>query len=236
MSQVAELDDEIEADDWVAPPQAAPVRDRQRRVIPFWRRGALRFWITAAVLLLLAGPLLLVRQGSGLALATDMPALRDAALPALLATLLAALVGLPIGAALWWRGLGDRPHMLAPFLAPLLVRGLDSSVGLPPLALLAVQAALLLPLLAMSLLASLSRLPPASFEGAAACGATPSTIALHLVLPLALPGALAGALLGYLLLLDGATGAVAVWLQAVALAVLAAATLPWKRPNWPAIS
>ena len=234
MSEVAEREDAEEAEDWVVPPPA-PVRDRQRRVIPLWRRASLRFWITAAVLLLLATPLLLVRHGTSLGLATNLPALRDAALPALLATLLASVVGLPIGAALWWRGLGDRPHLLAPFLAPLLVRGLDSGLDVSPLAQTWVQAALLVPLLAMSLLASLSRLPPASFEGAAACGATPSTIALHLVLPLALPGAVAGMLLGLLLLLDGATGAVALWLQAVALAVLAAATLPWKRPNWSAI-
>lgn len=213
------------ADTEATKPRARP-RPRRPRLPP-WRDPVVHFWLTACVLLLLLAPLVVVPRHGTITLATDLPALQAAWLPALLATALAALLGLPAGAALWWYRLGERPQLLAPFLAPLLVRGLDSALGLPPVAALLVQGMMLVPLVAVGLLATLGRLHPTALHGAIANGATPALLLTRLVLPLAVPGALAALLLGWLLLLDGATGVVAPWLQAVALAVLATATMPW---------
>jgi ABC-type spermidine/putrescine transport system permease subunit I len=203
---------------------AAPPRPRYEAA-----RETLAPWIAAALLLLLAGSLLLRPAGATLVINPALPALVNQFMPALVRVALAMVVGVPVAILLWLRGGGRAMQWLAPFLAPLLLDGLADTATLARTPLVIAQTLLLVPLMVTTVLATLARLDPAALPGAIACGASFNSLLARLVLPLALPGTLYGGVLGLLLVLQAGGGALPMTLQAVALALLAAAAIPWSR-------
>jgi hypothetical protein len=188
------------------------------------------WWVAAAVVLILAAPLLLHPRDGALAFGPTA-GLGAQLAPGLAAAVLAWLLGVPAGGYLWWRGWAPHAALLAPFVAPVLAGTLADAGALSGAGRVLAEAVLLLPLTALATLLSLARLNPKSLSGAAANGASPAVLAWGLILPLAWPGVLLGGALAVLLALQSGARWLPVPVQATALAFLATASLPWPRPK-----